>query len=71
MSKMNDLSIDEQETLYEQYLEDERNALRREGAAELKVEILRQLDQLERRAWTPEIKQGIRTAIVVVESATN
>lgn len=71
MSKMNDLSIDEQETLYEQYLEDERNALRREGAAELKAEILRQLDQLERRAWTPEIKQGIRTAIVVVESATN
>lgn len=70
MSKMNELSIDEQETLYEQYLEDQNNALRREGAEELRVDILRQLGELERRAWTREIQQGIRTAIVVVESAS-
>jgi hypothetical protein len=61
----------EQEALYEEYLEDERNAYRREGAEELKIEILRQLSELERRAWTTEIRQGIRTAIVVVESAQN
>ncbi len=61
----------EQEALYEEYLEDERNGYRREGAEELRIEILRQLSELERRAWTTEIRQGIRTAIVVVESAKN
>lgn len=70
MSKMNEMSIDNQETLYEQYLEDQNNALRREGAEELRADILRQLDSLERRAWTPEIRQGLRTAVVVVESAS-
>ena len=70
MSKMNELSIDEQETLYEQYLEDQNNVFRREGAEELRADILRQLGELERRAWTSEIQQGIRTAIVVVESAS-
>lgn len=71
MSKMNELSRDEQETLYEQYLEDQRNELRIEGAEAIKVEILRLLSEQERRAWTPEIRQGIRTAMVVVESAKN
>ncbi len=54
---------------YEAYLEFQRNELRTEGAEELRVDILRKLDELERRAWTPEIKHGIRTAIVAVESA--
>jgi hypothetical protein len=71
MSSTNELSRDEQETLYEEYLEDQRNGLRLEGADALKAEILRQLSELERRAWTTEIRQGIRTAIVVVESAKN
>lgn len=71
MSKMNELSIDEQETLYEQYLEDQRNELRLEGAEAIKADILRQLSELERRAWSSEVGATIRTAMVVVESAKN
>lgn len=70
MTNNQDLSIEEQEALYDQYLEDQNNAFRREGAEELRTDILRQLGELERRAWTKEIQQGIRTAIVVVESAS-
>lgn len=70
MSKMNELSIAEQEEQYEAYLEFQRNELRAEGAEELRLEILRQLDALERRAWTPDIRHGLRTAIVVAESAS-
>lgn len=43
MSKMNELSIDEQEELYAEYVEDQRNELRAEGAAEMRNSILAEL----------------------------
>lgn len=41
MSKMNELSISEQEEAYEQMIEEERNEFRREGAKELVIELER------------------------------
>lgn len=41
MSKMNELSIDAQETLYEEYIESQRDELRREGGKEVVLELLR------------------------------
>lgn len=41
MSKMNEMSITEQEEAYAQMIEEERNELRREGAQELLIELER------------------------------
>jgi hypothetical protein len=40
---MNELSIDEQETFYAEYVEYQRNELRKEGAAELRNSVLEAL----------------------------
>lgn len=70
MSKMNELSIEAQEALYDQYIEDQREELRKEGADELRNEILRELKYQSLRAWDTQTRHGIETAIVVVEQAT-
>lgn len=69
MSKMNQLSIDAQEAAYEEYVEEQRQALRKEGAEELRKDILRELNELVKKAWTNHEKHGYQTAIVVVERA--
>lgn len=69
MSKMNELSIAEQEEAYEQMIEYEREEFRKEGAEELRIEILRELEAVSKRAWTKEVQQGINTAIVIAEKA--
>lgn len=69
MGKMNELSLAEQETLYDEYLESQREELRKEGAEELRIEILRELKNQSSRAAVSGVKIGIETAIVVVEQA--
>lgn len=69
MSKMNELYLAEQEEYYDQMIEDQREELRKEGAEELRIEITRMLDAVLKRAWTKEVEQGIRTALVIVEQA--
>lgn len=68
MSKMNELSIDHD--AYEAYVESERMDLRREGAEELRIEVLRELDQQVRKAWTQDAKLAFEAAKIVVERAT-
>lgn len=70
MSKMNALSIDAQETLYEQYIESQREELREEGAEELRIGLLRELEVRISRAWTSQEKSAYQTAMVIVEQAT-
>lgn len=70
MSKMNELSIEAQEALYDQYIEEQREELRKEGAEELRHEITRELKEQSLRAWDKQIRHGIETALVVVERAT-
>ena len=66
---MNELSLAEQETLYDEYLESQREELRKEGAEELRLEILRELKHQSSRAVVSGVKIGIETALVVVEQA--
>lgn len=68
MSKMNELSIDHD--AYEAYVESERMELRREGAEELRIELLRELDVQVRKAWTQDAKLAFEAAKIVVERAT-
>ena len=68
MSKMNELSIDHD--AYEAYVESERMDLRREGAEELRIEVLRELDVQVRKAWTQDAKLAFEAAKIVVERAT-
>lgn len=68
MSKMNELSIDHD--AYEAYVESERMDLRREGAEELRSDILRELDVQVRKAWTQDAKLAFEAAKIVVERAT-
>jgi hypothetical protein len=70
MAKMNELSIAEQEALYEEYVESQREELRKEGAEELRIEILRELEVQKGRAVTSPQAFGIQVAMVVVEKAT-
>jgi hypothetical protein len=70
MSKMNALSIDAQESAYEQYIESQREELRQEGAEELRVDILRSLEVLVSKSWTSQEKLAYQTAVLVVEQAT-
>lgn len=70
MSKMNELSIEDNMAAYEDYIESERQELRKEGAEELRKDILRELESYANRAWTSEIKQGLLTAAVIVEQAS-
>jgi len=68
MSKMNELSIDHE--AYERYVESMNMELRREGAEELRVEILRALDVEARKAWTQQEKFAYNVAKIVIEQAT-
>ena len=67
---MNELSIAEQEAAYEEFVEFQREELRKEGAEELRNEILRELKIQTCKAATEQIRLGLDTAIVVVERAT-
>lgn len=69
MSKMNEASIDEQETAYAEHVEEQRQHLRKEGAEELRRDIIRELESLTKRAWTSQEKHGYQTAMVIVERA--
>lgn len=68
MSKMSELSLDYD--AYEAYVESERMDLRLEGAEELRIEVLRELDQQINKASTQETKLALETAKLVVERAT-
>lgn len=68
MSKMNELSIDHD--AYEAYVESERMDLRREGAEEMRIEIVRELDAQIRKAWTKDAKIALEAAKIIVERAT-
>lgn len=68
MSKMNELSIDHD--AYEAYVESERMNLRREGAEEMRIEILRELDVQIRKAWTNDGKLAFQAAKIIVERAS-
>lgn len=70
MGKMNELSLAEQEALYDEYLESQREELRKEGAEELRAEILRGLKEQQLRSTTSNLKFGLIVAEVVVEQAT-
>jgi hypothetical protein len=65
---MNELSIDHE--AYERFLESENNVLRKEGAEELRIEILRALDAQITKVSTEDTKLGLRLAMVVAEQAS-
>jgi hypothetical protein len=69
MSRMNEMSIDEQETVYAEYVEEQRQELRKEGAEELRKDILRELDDMKKTAWTAQEKIAYEAAKIVVERA--
>jgi hypothetical protein len=64
---MNELSISELEDSYAEYVIEQRQELRKEGAEALRTEILKELNILVSKAWTTHEKHGYQTAIVVVE----
>jgi coproporphyrinogen III oxidase-like Fe-S oxidoreductase len=66
---MKNLLIEQQEAVYEQYVEEQREELRNEGAEELRMDILRELKNQSLRAFDKNVKLGIEAAIVVVERA--
>lgn len=70
MSKMNELSIEQQEASYELFIEAQRDELRREGAEEMRIEIVRELDVQIRKAWTKDAKLALEAAKIIVERAT-
>lgn len=70
MSKMNELSIAEQESAYEEYVEEQRQELRREGAEEMRIEILRAINEERRRMWDKQQQFGLDVAKVIVEGAS-
>jgi hypothetical protein len=69
MGMMKNIALEQQEALYEEFLESQREDLRKEGAEELRIEILRVLQQESKKTWSKQIQLGIETAIVVVEQA--
>lgn len=70
MSSMKELWEEQRhEAAIDEYIESEKQDLRKEGAEEMRIEILRALQEYVGRAWTPEIKHGLQTAIVIVEQA--
>lgn len=70
MSKMNELSLEEQEQAYEAYVEAQRQDLRLEGAEELRQDILREIDKEMRRLWDPQQKFGMGVAKIIIERAS-
>jgi hypothetical protein len=68
MSKMNELSIDHD--AYEAYVESERMELRREGAEEMRIELLRSIDAEMLKVWDKQQKFGLQVAKVLVEQAS-
>lgn len=68
MSKMNELSIDHD--AYEAYVESERMELRLEGAEELRIDIIRELDTQILKAWTNDAKLALQAAKIIVERAS-
>jgi hypothetical protein len=67
MSKTGEEYMNTIEDKYEEFVEEQRQVLRKEGAEELRQEILTELNALVKRAWTSHEKHGYQTAIVVVE----
>ena len=69
MSKMNELSIDHE--AYEQYVESLNQDLRREGAEELRKEILRLIEH-QRSSVTanPSVELGLALATDLVNRAS-
>jgi aspartate/tyrosine/aromatic aminotransferase len=45
----------------------EKVDLRKEGAEELRQEILKELNDLIRRSWSSQERHGYQTAMVIVE----
>lgn len=70
MSKMNELSLEQQEASYELFIEAQRNELRQEGAEEMRIEIIRALDAESKRTASKDVAFGLKTAIVVAEQAS-
>jgi len=69
MSKTGEEYMNIMEDKYEEFVEEQRQVLRKEGAEELRQDILRELNTLVNKAWTSQEKHGYQTAIVVVERA--
>jgi hypothetical protein len=69
MSKMNELSLEQQEASYELFIEAQRDELRSEGAEEMRIEILRAIDAEMIKVWDKQQKFGLQVAKVLVEQA--
>jgi hypothetical protein len=69
MSKMNELSISDMEDSYAEHVEEQRQELRKEGAEELRQDILRELESLKIKAWTSQERIAYEAAIIVVGRA--
>lgn len=54
---------------YEAYVESERMDLRREGAEEMRIEIIRAIDAEMLKVWDSQQKFGLQVAKVLVEQA--
>jgi hypothetical protein len=69
MSKMNELSIEQQEEDYAAYVESLNQDLRKEGAEELRAGILRELQLSLSMASDTGVKYGLTVAINYVMQA--
>lgn len=69
MSKMNQLSIEEQEAAYDSYVEEQRQELRKEGAEELRNDIMRELEYSIAGATDDGVRYGLVVAMEYVKRA--
>jgi hypothetical protein len=69
MGKMNALSLETEEQYYEQYIESLNQEIRNEGAAELRIEIMRQLEGQLSKAFSDTERITLKAAMIIVGSA--
>lgn len=55
---------------YDLYVESQKQELRKEGAEELRIDILRQIESEMYRLWDPQSKFGMQVAKVIIERAS-
>jgi hypothetical protein len=69
MSKMKELWAEEQDNAYSDYLESLNQEFRKEGAEELRISIIRELEYSIRGATDTGVRYGLTVALEYVKNA--
>ena len=70
MSKTGEEYMNIMEDKYDEFVEEQRQVLRKEGAEELRKSILNELTGLKNRAWTAQEKIAYDASMIIVERTT-